>query len=398
MKKMVIKKKDIFYFILYTFMLIPFFKIPYISVVIPKISVLYKILAISAFGLSFLMLLKNKILSKFELFTFIFCLILLLSTFLNSGDLNQCILLVVSCITLTFVIGHGLKKNTKTFLNAFEFLLYVPVVINFFTIILIPNGLYASDSISFYTTNNWFLGFKNNHIIFIIPAILVSLINSYYTNNKLSKRTIILMIISLINLILVKSATGLVGVILITVLLFFGDIRKKTKPINVNSLMYTNIGMFFAIVIFRLQELFKFLIVDIFHKDITLTGRIYIWDYVMEFIKNKPILGYGIEDLKTRYYKTSYMQSYHAHNQILEVLYKTGFIGFFILVYIFYLSIKQLNKYKLNRCSKVISIVLFAELIMMLTEAYSLENIFILLGFGYNIGYLVKTEEEYAKK
>ena len=156
--------------------------------------------------------------------------------------------------------------------------------------------------------------------------------------------------------------------------------------------------MFFAIVIFRLQELFKFLIVDIFHKDITLTGRIYIWDYVMEFIKNKPILGYGIEDLKTRYYKTSYMQSYHAHNQILEVLYKTGFIGFFILVYIFYLSIKQLNKYKLNRCSKVISIVLFAELIMMLTEAYSLENIFILLGFGYNIGYLVKTEEEYAKK
>lgn len=47
--------------------------------------------------------------------------------------------------------------------------------------------------------------------------------------------------------------------------------------------------------------------------------------------KTKKFLGYGVENSLMRLNKTNMFQSYHAHNQILEIIYKSGLIGLIFL-------------------------------------------------------------------
>ena len=64
---------------------------------------------------------------------------------------------------------------------------------------------------------------------------------------------------------------------------------------------------------------FKDLITDypyILKKDVTFTKRTEIWDSTIEFIKNRFLIGYGIENKIVRLSKISVV---HAHNIFLEI-------------------------------------------------------------------------------
>ena len=80
-----------------------------------------------------------------------------------------------------------------------------------------------------------------------------------------------------------------------------------------------------------MQNLFAFLIEDILHKNLTLTGRTVIWDRTLELIGEKPILGHGVpfyEDRKLQYaIETKWINKaagLHAHDRFLETLYRGG--------------------------------------------------------------------------
>ena len=139
--------------------------------------------------------------------------------------------------------------------------------------------------------------------------------------------------------------------------------------------------------IFRLQNLFEFLIVDVLHRNLTLTDRVFIWDCVIEYIKHKPLFGYGYEYKSIRLLKTNPI-SYHAHNQILEIIYQTGFLGLICISLIVYESIKSLNKYKSYKLSKFLILSLFILLIMMLTEAYAYNTFIYICVLCSNFNYI----------
>ena len=52
--------------------------------------------------------------------------------------------------------------------------------------------------------------------------------------------------------------------------------------------------------------------------------------------------------------------------------------------------IKELNKYRTYKLTKFISWIIFIFMIMMLTEVYSFEKIFLLVILASNIKYLIK--------
>lgn len=66
--------------------------------------------------------------------------------------------------------------------------------------------------------------------------------------------------------------------------------------------------------------------------------RIYIWPVVGELITEKPLLGYGLENLRT-VFPTADLASFHgiknlqvdrAHNYILDLLFFSGSLGFLL--------------------------------------------------------------------
>ena len=373
-------------FIIYIFLLIPFFRITYLVVMYPQTELVYKIWQIISILIIFVILMKYGKYSKFLNYFIVYFILLMLSTVLNNADVPGCIFLAIRTIGLCMIVDYGIKRDAKVFLNAFEFFLSVLVYINLFSVIIFKDGMYVNITVGY--TENWILGYRNLHILYILPAILASFINSYYKEGKLTIRNYILLIASYLSIYLVKSGTSLIGMTIIVGLLILNNIFKKIKLLNIKNYFLAYIILFLAIVIFRIQNLFEYIIVDVLNRDLTLTGRIYIWDYVIEFIKERPILGYGVEDSILRLNKTSFMVSTHAHDQILEIIYKSG-IYFIILIK----SIIELYKYKESKIAQILSIVMFAYLFMMLTEFFSLDLIMFLFVFCLDIKFFAKEGE-----
>ena len=105
----------------------------------------------------------------------------------------------------------------------------------------------------------------------------------------------------------------------------------------------------------------------------------------------KPILGYGIQDSYTRYNITSMWKSYHAHNFILEILYRGGILLLICVFYIFYLVFKALHDSK-NDLKFFGIFIIFLYLIMLLTEFYEPINYFYVLVLFNNINFLKGVE------
>jgi O-antigen ligase len=294
--------------------------------------------------------------------------------------------MIFQVIAVCLVFDYEIRHDSKMFLSVTEFFFSVIIYINFLTILLYPQGMYIGSN-GYYS--NWFLGFKNIFILYMLPAMLFSYLNSY-SKNKISVNTILLSLIIIISIILTNSATGIVGVLVFFATLILSKVIKSTKILNIKVFSYIYIASFLAIVILRLQNLFSFFIVDVLHKDITFTGRTYIWDYVYQFISQKKLLGYGVENSLTRLNKTSYLKSYHAHNQILEIIYKSGFIGLISFILLAYVSLKQLFKHKQTKQALIISITIFSYFVISLTEAYDYEYIMFIFVIAYNIENFIK--------
>ena len=169
-------------------------------------------------------------------------------------------------------------------------------------------------------------------------------------------------------------------VIALTLVLSLPIICDKTKLFNGLNYFLLNIGMFFAIVIFRLQEMLSFIIVDILGKDLTLTGRTYIWDRAWYYIRKNPIFGYGVESYIYRGAKMRLPDAYpaglHAHDRFIETIYRGGIILLVIYIIILLCSIQGISKHRDSVLSKVLALGIFVYMTGMLTEFYKYSYLF----------------------
>jgi len=393
MRQITILKKDLKIYFLFIFLIFPFFRFTYLTFNFPLINKLYILWQIISFLGILICYFKRKetYISNIIIHIIIYLLILNFSTIINKASLIDCLYLSFKILTLSLVVEYGIKFHKKIFIKTTANYLKMLVIINFISILFNPSGMYI-DNIGYH--QNWLLGYKNIHILFIIPAIMFDFIYSYYYENKLNIKNYIFLIISYISIILVDSSTSLIGLTIILIFVILNKIFIKLKILNIKTYFATTIIAFFSLIIFRIQNYFQYFIVNILHRNINFTNRTYIWDYVISFIKNKPLLGYGVENSFVRYNKTLYYQSFHAHNQILEIIYKSGFIGLISFIIIIIMSIRQLYENKDNIISKMLSIILFSYFVMMLTEVYSYEYFIFILVVCYNIKNLVKESEK----
>lgn len=379
--------------ILYLTILISFFKPDYFSGIGSRINILFSLLNILSifliFCIYFKKVLNEKKISKIILILVVYCLICILSTFINDvNNLKSVTFYLIKLFSLCLIFDYAIKYDTKKFLKISYILFEIMVLINFITMLLYPNGMWISPITGYW--QNWFLGYDNNHITIFLPTLILAYLYDKIYNKKLTINFLFILLIINLSVFMSWSATSVVAIVLFDIYLIFNKkIRKILKNIYVLFCFY--IGLFFSIVILKVQNLFTFLIVDILKKDLTFSGRIYIWDYIKKFIMKKPILGYGIQDSYTRYNITSMWKSYHAHNFILEILYRGGILLLICVFYIFYLVFKALHDSK-NDLKFFGIFIIFLYLIMLLTEFYEPINYFYVLVLFNNINFLKGVE------
>jgi O-antigen ligase len=308
------------------------------------------------------------------LFVILYCFLLFLSACINSTDyidsLKSGIITILGCYVIFIILKDNFKYGLQSILILFE----VYITLNFLSIILFPNGIITN------VFPVWILGVDNAHIVPILLGLTVSIVYSYYTSEKMLPRTVVLLVLATLSVLIRKSATGVIGLLsFYFIYMALIAIIKKVKVFKLLKYIYVlYIILFFCIVIFNLQNLFSWLVVDIMHKDITLSYRTYIWEYIIDLIKAKPFFGYGNIKSFIVYFLGWPHEISHAHNLALNIIYKGGLLSFSIIILNFLEFNKNLKKIKNEKIAYCIVSFIFSILIVSLTEVFNMDYLFLM--------------------
>lgn len=316
----------------------------------PIISNIYTLISKGIFiVLMVIVFLKKTIVKKeisYIVFIFSYFLILTLITIFNNADMRRLVMQIYPIIGTLFLFNLN-KNRLMTLVKAYSLLFFILVLINFVDMVL------NKDLSSEYSTNYFFLGGKNG--LAIIFSVGMGFIK--YTREsckslfwKVVDRIYFLLI--LISAILTKSGTTIIS----TGILFFIYNSKFLKKIITPMRFFIFYSLFWlGVVFFNIQYYFRYIIVDLLHKDITFTHRTLIWHTVLEKIKDKLYFGYGVPESHS-IFKVTYpfgngtkTSIYSAHNQILQDLYEGGIILFILFCLIYVISTISNSKNKQGR-------------------------------------------------
>ncbi|MBO6145662.1 MAG: O-antigen ligase family protein [Bacilli bacterium] len=306
---------------------------------------------------------------------FIFILIInVISTSIN-GNLN-----LITLLRRSFSIGYMYIfyvyfiynfKNIKSFFKIFILVVSFLLILSYFVYIFFPSIGVLYEGWDSYA----FLGVANNRnsLFELLFPLIVSIYYLYYEKLKLKNIFIILFVI--LAIFLTKSITSIFTMCIFFVLLLINRIIKNNRNIAKNALIVCLIIwiLYFIVVLFNVDI---GLISSVFaNKSTTFSGRTLIWQKAINFIKEKPIIGYGYDNEIIGNSK-NYMQLYNlsfpndTHNGVLYLLLSSGIIGFVTYMFLFVKSLKcGLNIISLDKKYFYLFAYLISNLIRGITES-----------------------------
>lgn len=334
---------------------------------------------------------KNILNIKLILLVMLYSFIILFSAVINNNITIG--MIYTNFVYIGFIIYiNYCMKDFKNFINALNILVTLLIIYNLILAIFVQSSYMY---IGYQGSQKVFVGTfesRNGISMVMIPAIAFILIRSEYIYEKVRNKDILLCFMVLIIILLSKSSTGfIVGSLLVIYVLLLKKIKIK---ININKLMSIYTIIYTQVVIFRIQEtVFRGFIENTLQKNVTLTGRTLIWDFIMKIIPNSLIFGYGRNDIIAQ--NAIIRDVTEAHNGLLEILLCTGIIGLFVFILILLNAFKALNKSN-SKISYILSMAIFLYFCIALTESaftYTKIGFWILIIISSNIEKIIKQKD-----
>lgn len=361
--------------------------ISYFSSVLNSIWYIFQVFSI-LISLYFLII-KSKI-NKFDLIVILFYLVLLMTTLINKVNIYNYVKEVISFFSLYFVMKFGLEYNSKLYIKNMSRILIVYTIINTITAIVLYPGAMVMDNLN----PIFFMGGDNTAVRIYIFAICFEVLSKFIKNRK-----IVFPYISFINLVLFSYVRDLGGAKVCSIILFFCLIyfmfSKKISQKIMKKIIILNIVLFLLIVIFNKINIFQFLIVNILHRNLTLTDRTVIWKITIEKIIQKPLIGYGMIDGMSFQSMLPYIIGVNAHNTYLMILFNGGIILFLSFIYILIITSKKFDKEKHNKFIYILPLTLLTLMVRAQIEGWDIVWIFLNLQLIYSYD---KIETLFEKK
>lgn len=358
-----------------------FLILPHLSIYYYRLDIVYQLTLIWQFAvviISLFLLYRN--LTTFNILLIFYMILVIFSALLND-TFNPGIFYSIAVFTGFCIYISYAMRNINELIKGLYYLFAAVVFINFLTLLI--GGIATSpDGLS----TNYLLGGKNAIAMTALPTIPLIYLYSYMVHNKLKTLPFLLILICAVSLYLSESGTGIVVSFLA---ILFVILPKKYFPSFI-TYFWIYIVVFLTIVIFRLQELlFGDFIINVLHKDMTFTGRTYIWDLVLDLIKQSWLIGYGRGNQIISHHFANLNET---HNGLLEIMMYSGILGVLFFLIILLVVGHKLNSNKNHILSKILSFSIFAYLIIGLTESvFYKKEFWILLVISYNIRHIIKS-------
>ena len=256
-------------------------------------------------------------------------------TYLGHESVQHVILNCLYAFSFSLFISDGFLINRRGIIKSAVFVLAMWEIIHLLVYQIYPDGIVRS---AYYANKIHFLGAKNSISGYVIPLCILSFLarKSGYYSRLLH---VFVLLISIITIVLSKSSTGILSVVLLIVFcLLVGTNRKKLYKYRFYILGAFALSI--GVVFFRIQNYFGFLIEDIFGKSVDLTNRTMIWDTAIKQIGQHPIIGTGMNTNTGTILIGNTL--YYSHNLILEILISSGIIGLILYLNIYRCSLRSL--------------------------------------------------------
>ena len=375
----------------YIFLIAPFFQLELLQNLIPimgKAYTLWQLLAGAAF---FTVWYRGG--GKLRDFTRIHLLFLALLVIMTAASainpdasLKRAVQYSYGSMAVGLMAEYGVQKDRENFLTGMEIFFGALVALNIVTILLFPGGMYVYDRA---LEENWLLGYKNYHIVYIMALLIFGAVHSLCQYGRIAVRVWIYIAMSLFSSLLVGARTPMMAILLFAASILFTRLRNFTPLFNSLTYLAAYAAAFFMIVVIRIENLP--VLGKLIGREITFNNRIHFWDKAMTEFWEYPVLGHGYQQfVMFRGYVTT-------HNQIVEILYKTGVAGLVVFVAILAATAYKLFRSREGIVTKYLAVFFASYLVLFLMEQYAFANYFYLFVLAFNADRLDKIAPEAAK-
>ena len=303
---------------------------------------------------------KKKKPSKLVLIIFVMELWQLFTTLLTNHKWVVSIYDLCACVAVPLLI-ELYKDDARTMLSVFMLCFEIQLYPNLFTL-LFKTGV-DGRGIGWYI-----LGAHNMLATMLLPAAGVAIVYFKFAEKKI--RPALLLATAIISCFICECSTaevamaGAIGVFVVGYLL-----RNKFEIPLWLLFAVALFGCFFVIFAFADTDIpfLKDFIVNILHRDVTFTGRTYIWGYGVSMVKESPILGHGYRTLVNISPETLVG---HAHNYPLDKA-VTGGIPMLVLAIVMHIELIKGSMKQKNSIYKIaLTGLLFGIFLTYMTESY----------------------------
>lgn len=363
--------------ILNFFLLLPLFKLGSFEYIAPWLDLLLD--GILIVGFIYLLFLRIGVRRSFNDKVFngliLFFAINLISTLINKGvtlSVAKVFIRMMYCFLYTSFVLLRDKDKVLFLLRMMEFL----YALNLLCFITFPDGMYTMIGAngSFYSNKVWLFGGKNIYIAYIILTFFI--LKLVKENVCLTEKIIIYFFMTTNMFIVSRSGTGVLIYIALISYEVLNSERVKKKTYRSYWLVYILIIIFaFYMVVYSMDSQMMSLISNIINKDITFTGRTKIWQETIEYIKDKPWIGYGWQENSV---VVSSIGQATAHDKYLSLVYRGGILSLILYGLFVLKAFTNLSMLKDTKIRNTYFFVLFLILIMFLVEVFD-NNYFILM-------------------
>lgn len=254
------------------------------------------------------------------------------NNYINIDSFIDAIMYGLCLFCANAMIKYGVDNNKKEVI--FNSLFNTMFVYVLFSIVSIAK-LGGSDSTQLLM---YFGGSKFSTSYYILLFDIMFAIK-YKVPHKNRIKFLILTILTILVCSYIKCSTTVVASALLFIFVFN---IKSIKRIMINkktlliSLLISAIAMLLIEKILQ-NEYVSYFIMNVLNENVTLTGRLKIYSYLLEIASNSPFLGYGYGNQVI----SSIVGYGNAQNAIFQLIIQHGYIGLTAFIIIFYNAIKN---------------------------------------------------------
>ena len=260
-----------------------------------------------------------------------------LTTIFNAADVRECVTMSYKMLATVYITYYLLlidRDKTIRWLARFWTLIMIAEAFSCVTKCFGKNPVYINEY-------NYFLGIRVTIDQYIIYALFFNLL-AVYIGGLADKIWFLICTASGVYFVLSEwVSTSIMGVA-IFFLIAAGSLFLRSD----RFFRYVVIGVLVFSVLFYFAQNYtglKFIIEDLLKKDLTFSGRIEIWEWVLKNIKGIHwLVGYG--DIEQMVIPHWFSFTTHPHSNYLEMLYKYGAIGLFMYLWMFKNLIQQIKR------------------------------------------------------